>query len=300
MTTGGAASHIVAGGTGGGEGGGAPGGQPGGAPAGGTPGAGGGQGGGAPQLPTWVGQNQEYQTYAQQKGWDSPEKAVASYRELEKLLGGEKLPLPKDPADKEGWDRVYKALGRPDSPDGYGIQVAQGGDAEFAKRAAGKFHELGLPANMAKGLSEWYESEAKAAHEAEETAFVQKAEAEFTQVKQNWGANYDQNMEITGRAAKALGLGEQQLDALERSLGTKAMYDLLFAHGQAISEAGFRQGEGGGGPGKGFTPATVEQAQARKDEILNNPDLRKQALTPGTEMEKEISRLSRIIAGARA
>mgnify|MGYP007051592169 CR=1 FL=1 len=38
---------------------------------------------------------------------------------LEKLLSHEKVPLPKDENDKEGWDRVYRTLGRPDTPEKY-------------------------------------------------------------------------------------------------------------------------------------------------------------------------------------
>lgn len=60
-----------------------------------------------------------------QKYWD-PDKREARYEEmgrgyqnLEKLLGREKIPMPLGEDDKEGWDRVYKAIGVPDKEDDY-------------------------------------------------------------------------------------------------------------------------------------------------------------------------------------
>jgi hypothetical protein len=49
------------------------------------------------------------------KGWRGPADMLTSYRALEKMLGSEKLPLPRDEADREGYERIYKALGRPES-----------------------------------------------------------------------------------------------------------------------------------------------------------------------------------------
>ena len=46
--------------------------------------------------------------------------AVTSHLELEKMLGGEKVPIPKGPDDKEGWQRYSKAMGVPVNPNEYG------------------------------------------------------------------------------------------------------------------------------------------------------------------------------------
>ena len=39
---------------------------------------------------------------------------VQSYANAEKLIGHEKVPIPKGPEDVEGWNRFSKALGIPD------------------------------------------------------------------------------------------------------------------------------------------------------------------------------------------
>lgn len=63
--------------------------------------------------------------WAPKKYWDAEKKSVRAedlgraYINLEKLLGREKIPIPVDENDQEGWDRWYSAAGRPEAPDKY-------------------------------------------------------------------------------------------------------------------------------------------------------------------------------------
>lgn len=54
----------------------------------------------------------------------SPEGLAKAYKNAVKLLGADKVVLPKDENDAEGWDRLYKAAGRPDKPEDYAIERA--------------------------------------------------------------------------------------------------------------------------------------------------------------------------------
>lgn len=63
-----------------------------------------------------------------QKFEDTPDglnKALESHANLEKLLGHEKVPIPKDINDFEGWNRFSKAMGIPDKAEGYGLPDAK-------------------------------------------------------------------------------------------------------------------------------------------------------------------------------
>lgn len=67
------------------------------------------------ERPEWV----------KDKFWD-PDKGeirtqdlANSYNQMEKYLGGEKIPVPKDPDDKLAWEMYWKAGGVPDAPDAY-------------------------------------------------------------------------------------------------------------------------------------------------------------------------------------
>lgn len=63
--------------------------------------------------------------WAPEKFWDKEKKTVRveelgkGYKNLEQLLGREKIPMPSSDDDIEGWDRVYSALGRPETADAY-------------------------------------------------------------------------------------------------------------------------------------------------------------------------------------
>lgn len=128
-------------------------------------------------------------------------KAMESYQNLEKLLGHEKVPIPKGPEDTEGWNRFSKALGIPDKAEGYGL-----GDAQLPDSMKGitldknKFAEIvhahKLTPAQAKGLWKAYTDEnissytkAMEAHKADMIKVV-------NQLKSEWGDAYDTNVEL--------------------------------------------------------------------------------------------------------
>ncbi len=59
-------------------------------------------------VPSWVDaiSDPEVLGYIQKKGWSAPADIVQGYRNLEKLVGNEKVPLPRGEQDAEGWERV--------------------------------------------------------------------------------------------------------------------------------------------------------------------------------------------------
>lgn len=139
-----------------------------------------------------------------QKFDDSPEglnKFAESHANLEKLLGHEKVPIPKGDDDVEGWNRFSKALGIPDKAEGYGLpdaQLPEGvGELGFDKN---KFAELAhshkLTPAQAKGLWESYtkmtsESYAKVMRDQES-----QMDNVINQLRGEWGDAYDTNVEL--------------------------------------------------------------------------------------------------------
>lgn len=244
---------------------------------------------------SWAGDDAN-KAIAQKKGWASPADALKSYTELEGLLGGEKLPLPKTPDDKAGWDRVYTALGRPDSPEGYNLPVPEGVDPAMSKEYAGKAHELGLTTKQANELLKWHEEKGGSVAKAQETEIAARIDQEIAAVKDNWGNNFNTNAEMARRGSEALGLDGAALDAMEQNpaIGHKKLMDMLLKVGQATGEGKFHNPGGGS-----FNPVTKEAAQARLEEIKNNPNERSEALKPGSAINKEVDRLDKIIAGVR-
>ncbi|MGE0233239.1 MAG: hypothetical protein AB7S46_15780, partial [Flavobacteriaceae bacterium] len=79
--------------------------------------------------------------------FDSAEGLAKSYLAAEKLIGTEKVPVPKTDAD---WERWYRAAGRPERPEEYGFaapdELPEGlaYDEALDRRLAGLAHEAGL------------------------------------------------------------------------------------------------------------------------------------------------------------
>lgn len=135
---------------------------------------------------------------------DTPEglnNAFKSHAGLEKMLGHEKVPIPKGPDDIEGWNIFSKALGIPDKAEGYGLADAQVPDSmkeiTFDKnRFAEIAHAHKLTPAQTKGLWSAYQQEslsdygkALESHKADMAKVV-------NQLKGEWGDAYDGNVEL--------------------------------------------------------------------------------------------------------
>ena len=127
--------------------------------------------------------------------------AIRSHLELERLLGYEKVPIPKNKEDSAAWAVFSKAMGIPDKPDGYALP-----DADIPESMKGlsfdkaKFaeiiHQNKLTPDAARGLWGAYtemtkQSYAKAMrdHEALMTNNI-------NQLKGEWGDAYASKVEL--------------------------------------------------------------------------------------------------------
>lgn len=223
--------------------------------------------------------------YVQNKGWSSPVELANGYRNLEKLLGGEKLPLPKGDADAEGWSRVYDALGRPKEAAGYKIAVPDGADPTFAQAAAGKFHELGLSTKQASALAEWWNGQSASMMQTQQQQTAAQAEQQLQSLKQEWGQTFDENVEMGRRAARQFGLDADKLNKMETALGTGEMLKLMASVGRGLGEDKFVTGQT---PGFGMTP---EAAKQRISALQGDPDWRGKYLNGNADARAEMQKL---------
>jgi len=238
--------------------------------------------------------NEELRNWAQTKGWKSPDAAIASYQQLEKLIGHEKIPVPKGPDDVEGWNRLFKAAGRPDAPDGYGLDKLEGADPEFAKGAASVFHEAGLSPQQASKLVEFYSKQSAAAVEAQEQAFAQQSQVEMGELRAEWGPAFEAKTEAARRAARQFGIDGEQLGKIEKAIGSKGVMDLLSRVGQGLLESP-AHGLGGDRKPSGFmSPA---EAGAELQRLQADGDWSKRVYSGDQTAVAERNRLLKIQAG---
>lgn len=215
----------------------------------------------------WLGEApDELHEFAQANGYKGPADVVTNVRELQKFLGADKagrgLILPKDEADADGWGQVWAKLGRPEKAEGYGLATLEGADPKFAGAAAEKFHELGLSEKQAKGLAEWWGKELTANSEAESQSYLEKASTEMAELEAEWGQAAEKNQEIARRGAQAFGFSAEELDKIERALGTKALMGRFLEVGRKLGEDVLPAGAGAG-EGR-LTPAAAQERIAEK------------------------------------
>lgn len=228
--------------------------------------------------------------YVQNKGWSDPVELATGYRNLEKLLGGEKVPLPKGTDDAEGWSRVYDALGRPKDASGYKLAVPEGADPAFAQAAASKFHELGLNDRQAAALAEWWNGQASSVTQAQAQAQSQATERDISGLRQEWGQAFEENVEMGRRAAAQFGLDANKLTAMENALGTGELLKLMAQVGRGLGEDKFVGSDSR--TSFGLTPAAAKQ---RIDQLTQDPDFRAKYLSGNADARAEMDRLHRAL-----
>jgi hypothetical protein len=262
--------------------------EAGGAPAASTPPAG---DGGAPASPAsgaWYDaiEDAELKGYVQNKGWKDPVELATGYKNLEKLLGSEKVPLPKGAEDKEGWARVYDALGRPKSAEEYKLPLPEGDNGEFAKQASAKFHELGISQQQAQSLAEWWNQTQQGQLEQMNQQQNQNVEKQLTDLKGEWGQAWDENVNLGQRAAREFGLNQEKLQALESAMGTGELLKFMAKIGRGLTEHTFE-----GGRSTSTFGMTPEAAKQRINDLRSDRAWAGKYMSGDAEAKAEMQRL---------
>jgi len=240
-------------------------------------GNGGGQGGGAGDSGTttafdWAGslgeRHSEFVETLTAKGWKSPADALAAYTQLEKDSAG-RVAIPGDGASDEERAAFWKAIGRPDTVEGYGLTRPENmPEAEWDDERMGRFaaaaHALGMPAAHVKGVIDWLAkdtAEQIAAFEAD-LPNRQKAHQDnlTAALQKEFGAKADQQRDLAARAFRTYVTDEQAeagINALSATVGDINVIKMFAKIGADIGESSLK-----GGGGSSFGAMTPEAAKA--------------------------------------
>ena len=220
-------------------------------------------------VPAWQeGLDDVTRGYLQNKNWSTPADVINAYRGAEKFISApvsQRLVVPGPDAKPEDFATFYNQLGRPAEAAGYKIEVpAEVGDPEFAKGAAGKFHELGLTKDQGEKLASWWNEQVGGKVALSKTEAANRLVKEQGELATEWGAAYTQSTAQAQAAVRALGLNAETITQLESVLGFKATMNLFQKVGSKTGEAAFVGGDGPAPLGSALTP---EGAQARIQEL---------------------------------
>jgi len=197
--------------------------------------------------------------------------------------------MPKGDDDAEGWSRVFDSLGRPKTAEDYKLPVPEGDPGEFAKVAAGKFHELGLTAKQAQSLPSWYNEMGTNTVQAQQQQTAQQTEAQVNELKSEWGQAWDENVELGRRAAREYGLDQSTLTKMENAIGTSELLKLMSRIGRGQTEHSFEGGKST--TSFGMTP---EAARNRINALRNDGDWSSKYIAGNADAQAEMQRLMRL------
>lgn len=141
--------------------------------------------------------------------YKTPEELAKAYVNLEKRFGvnpDQRIDLPTDPNDKAAMRAVFSKLGLPEKPEGYGMALddkATDADRAMLGDFTTKAHELGLPADMAKGVMDFWMGKVGEAQAAQVAAQEARATEGKATLAKEWGAAQDsKTKEVTGLLEK--------------------------------------------------------------------------------------------------
>ncbi len=247
--------------------------------------------------------------HMQNRGWhdkpivDVAIDAIKSHRDAEKLIGApatQIVRLPTDPKDEAGWKAVWGRLGAPADAKDYDfttVKTHDGKDIDTALADAlrATVAAVHLPKDaatrVASDLQKHLDQSAINAA-ADRTAKLQE---ERTKLQTNWGPNAAANMHVAKQAALALGVSEAAVAALEGQIGYAEVMDMFRKIGSKIGEDKFVRDP--------MNPAnnvmTVEQAVARKGELMNDDAWKTRYMAGDNQANREMTALLTIISGAQ-
>ena len=248
-------------------------------------------------------QDSELRAYAETKGFDKAgfEGVVKSYSHLEKMNTNHEstVVIPGFDAPTEQTDAFYNRLGCPEAQDGYSFKLEEGADTARLHGLREVAHSLGITDKQFTGLAEADSNYNSSVVEINAKEIAQSAQDAQNALKRDWGAAYEQNLALTDRYAEQLGVTEDQMAGLAKTLGTDEA--IKFVHGLG-SKLGDDTVDAGGIVDNGImTPdqAQVELRALTEDKEFMEAWLNKGHIRHGDAVAKKAS-LARQASGIPA
>ena len=175
------------------------------------------------------------------KDWSEVGPSLAkSYVETKKMVGVKQtLRIPDEHATPDEVAAYRKAIGVPDTPEGYGIKRPEAAlaawDETAEKNFLGEMHKLGTPPHVVQAVLNWYGQYLT----EEQRGWHREAEATQQILRTEWGPDYAANVGVAKRAIQQYG-GDALVDLFaQNGMGRHPLVVKTFAAiGKELMEAG--------------------------------------------------------------
>jgi hypothetical protein len=159
---------------------------------------------------------QDLQQNASLSRYSTTESLARAYVNLERTLGSEKVPIPRDPNDQEAWDRYYVAGGRPPEPKAYQFQkpdkLPEGmvWDEQMEGWWRQAAFESGLSQRQAQKLVDQYRDRYASQIDLGNRQITTEITNGKAILQRDWGSEYEARRAVAKAAFLALPAGVQQ------------------------------------------------------------------------------------------
>lgn len=196
-----------------------------------------------------------------------------SYINAQKTIGADKIVLPGKNATDEQREAFYKAIGRPDAPENYGLAVSEDFpegliDSSALDGFAKASHQLGLTTQQASGVLKFYEGIGKEAIEGQAKAQAEATESAVTELKKEFGQAFESKVSVANQALKRLAgddYPQLQKELQMEGVGSRPALVKVFAKvGEMMGESSLA-GEGQAKAGRTPAEASLEISRLMSD-----------------------------------
>jgi hypothetical protein len=233
-----------------------------------------------------------------------------SYVELQGLLGGDKVTLPKNGAPPEEWARVFDAMGRPEKPEGYDFSKLKPPedlpwDETIALHMINSLHGAGAnQQQIEKVIGDYI-----AIQHGQYQQFVERGRVAHNEtvemLQKEWGTDYEKNAAIAEMGFRALA-GEHADEIGEVRLGDGSKFGshpllsaLFYKVGAMLDEHGLLgdKAAGGGGAGAMSKADAIAELALLQGKEENRAILMDQSHAEHKVMQDKVTMLQKIAYG---
>jgi len=198
--------------------------------------------GGAAQW--WESLPEELKADPAVRRYASMEEAIRGLVDASKLLDRDNVVVPGKESPKEDWDRYYRAIGRPDNPDGYKLEISDA-DPEVLEEFRKVAFDSGMTPAQVEALAEFWGRLTQKGRERL-SAQIEEGRAKAEQeLRREWGSSFEAELDIARRAVRAVA-DPEIVEILESGLGNDPRVIRLFNRiGKMIGEDSLNSASGG-------------------------------------------------------
>jgi len=205
---------------------------------------------------TWYGD--QYGELVKTKGWDTPDKFLESYVNLEKGMG-QRVKMPTPESSAEEIRAFYQKTGCPENPDGYEVQVPEGlPETHRNEDVENSLKQIAYEQGVSKQA---FESIVKGYYEKMQADLAASAVAGEKQLKEEFADKYDENIAIAQRFCATC--SDEFKELLETTgLGNHPIFvKEFYEKGKQTLNDTIIKGDGGTPPKDDFVPANIKSPE---------------------------------------